>query len=102
MVGVVGVNLGFNSLLTLFGFCGGWGITFVVYLIPSAIGLGTAGADTPLFQRLFLAVSVLVVLVMALAFTYVTFVPVSDGTHKNHSRSTLADPMDAFDWGPAP
>ena len=97
MIGVVGVNLGFNSLLTLFGFCGGWGITFVVYLIPSAIGLGTAGPDTPLLERMFLAFSVLAVLVMALAFTYVTFVPVSS-SHTNH---TSHEQGAMLEWGPA-
>ena len=35
MIGVVVVNLGFKNLLALFGFCGGWGISFVVYFIPS-------------------------------------------------------------------
>jgi len=74
MIGVVVVNLGFKNLLALFGFCGGWGISFVVYFIPSVIALADSKGE-PLWYQCALAASALLVLVLAAGFTFTLFYP---------------------------
>jgi len=86
MAGVVAVNLGFTNLLTLFGFCGGWGISFVVYFIPSLIALADSKGE-PLWYKACLVLSLIAVLVMAAGFTYVTFGP------QPESNSTTTMPV---------
>eukprot|EP00729_Bicosta_minor_P008648 gene8648-11159_t len=65
---------GFKNLLQLFGFCGGWGISFL---------------KKPFWYQMLLVLSALAVLVMAGGFTYSTFHP------KNGNRTKLTD-----DFGP--
>eukprot|EP00040_Diaphanoeca_grandis_P035635 m.224611 g.224611 ORF g.224611 m.224611 type:complete len:487 (-) comp33438_c0_seq2:75-1535(-) len=92
MGGVVAVNLGFTNLLTLFGFCGGWGISFVVYFIPSAIALADSKGE-PLWYKAALVLSLLGVLVLAAGFTYVTFVvsPTDSGNSTTITPTTHHD-----------
>ena len=42
MSGMVAIDLAFDNLVILFGLCGGWGMTFVCYFIPSLIGLAAS------------------------------------------------------------
>eukprot|EP00039_Didymoeca_costata_P026049 m.14806 g.14806 ORF g.14806 m.14806 type:complete len:452 (-) comp5210_c0_seq1:130-1485(-) len=73
MAVVVLLNLQFQSLVTLFGLCGGYGITFVAYAIPSAIALKLGKSD-PLWYKMLLVASILLVLVIAGTFTYVELI----------------------------
>eukprot|EP00038_Savillea_parva_P017443 m.20292 g.20292 ORF g.20292 m.20292 type:complete len:483 (+) comp3778_c0_seq1:139-1587(+) len=89
MVILVAMNLSFgNSLLTLFGLCGGWGVVFIVYAIPSCIALAAGHRADPvdsdrfedkalsvssIFHRILLVLSLIVVMIIAISYTYVTF-----------------------------
>lgn len=81
MVVLVLINLAFSNLVTLFGLCGGWGVTFIVYAIPSAIALGAgthadpkwAGSAGDTAHRVCLGLSLVLVLIIAIGFTYVAF-----------------------------
>jgi len=91
MVVIVFINIQFKNLLSLFGFCGGWGISFVVYFIPSLVALSASRRQLkkPFWYQMLLVLSALAVLVMAGGFTYSTFHP------KNGNRTNLTD-----DFGP--
>jgi len=86
MVVIVIVNIQFKNLLSLFGFCGGWGISFVVYFIPSLVALSASRRPLkrPLWYQMVLVLSAFAVLVMAGGFTYATFNP-PNATHTNHT-----------------
>lgn len=72
MVVIVFINLQFDSLVTLFGLCGGWGISFVVYVIPSIIGILGRKSRTR-SEQVFYVISLLASLGMVAMFTLVTF-----------------------------
>jgi hypothetical protein len=83
MIVLVTINLKIQQQVVIFGLCGGWGVTFIVYAIPSAIALGAGShADPPwagptgvMVHRALLVLSLFCVVVIAVAFSYTLFDP---------------------------
>ena len=69
---VVFINLQFDSLVALFGLCGGWGISFVVYVIPSLIALQQSRGTRPVYFAANL-LSLVAAIGMVATYTYVAF-----------------------------
>jgi len=82
MTGMTAIDIAISDLTVLFGLCGGWGMTFVCYFVPSLIGFAAPSNKNRPVLRFMLALSALAVLILAGAFTYVVFEPVANNNTK--------------------
>jgi hypothetical protein len=103
MIGMVAIDISIHDLTDLFGLCGGWGMTFVSYFVPSLIGFAASKGE-PLWYRGLLLLSASAVLVMAVGFTYVTFItstkaPVGNSTYTTYDDEVVL-PSYGGGWGP--
>jgi len=82
MAGMTAIDIAISDLTVLFGLCGGWGMTFVCYFVPSLIGFAAPSNKNKPVLRAMLALSATAVLILAAAFTFVLFEPVHSNTTK--------------------
>ena len=75
MVAIVLLNLQFNSLVSLFGLCGAYGLGFVCYVIPSMVyAVHTPpGKGKSIFIRIMAVFSACVMLTIVVGYTITLF-----------------------------